>query len=251
MQFFYLIIFNLVVNLVNAQVTQKVEYRRDGNRIIMNDGRVFRIDGDVIRDGNGNTFRLDGNTIRSSDGTTTRISGKHTYSSDGTFCTWNGNRQTCWDNKDTRPSENGMTSQADCLKIRKFYDQKIQQDAVRMGGSAQSGARAQYEIQKNQEYSRCMIIVEQAKEQARLQRESAVNQAPSTALDQSNPQPQQPVSESKKDLCLRETQKMECIDKIPKFQCFQFQNESVAVIVDDKSNCFVTTCDCFNFYKGI
>ncbi len=221
----------VVINFSFAQVTRKVDYRIDGDKIKMNDGRVFRIDGDVIRDENGNTYKMDGNTIRSSDGTTTRISGKHTYSSNGTFCTWNGNRQTCWDNIDTRPSEDEFSTEADCLKIRKFYDQKQQQDAVRMGGAAQSGARVQYEIQKNQEVAKCMKIVAQKKEQARIQRESAKSEAAtngesSTVSDQLAPQPQQQVSQvdRMRDFCLSNTEKMACNDKIQKFQCFVFQN---------------------------
>jgi hypothetical protein len=44
-----------------------------------------------------------------------------------------------------------METNADCVKITNYYNQQLQQEAIRLGGVATSGRQAQIEMLKQQE----------------------------------------------------------------------------------------------------
>ncbi len=71
-----------------------------------------------------------------------------------------------------------------------------------------------------------------------------------TSMQQANENSQQKLKKLRKEFCLENTKPIECNEKVPAFTCFEYDKNQLAVFKDSSGACFVTTCECFNFYRG-
>ena len=84
---------------------------------------------------------------------------------------------------------------------------------------------------------------------AETSNQEAINQAKRADEQDLNQIRAARIEESKK-ICLGRTQKAECNPQTPYFQCFDYQNAKYAFFKTTDNRCFVTDCECFNFYKN-
>ena len=134
-------------------------------------------------------------------------------------------------------SINLFASNPECLKLQSKLKGELQ-NLARRGIQPGSGVYLSKEMEINQKVQQCESEYSTSKQN----------------YQQSNSQPQyQPViqykQESLKSHCAKTTKPTMCDNGYQPFSCFSFNGDQLATFVLEDGRCFVTTCECFNYYK--